>query len=51
MANASTFNYTFYNLTELYEIVYNVFNEAKNEIMDDLKVIYQELKENNRGGI
>ena len=59
--------YKYYDLTELYEIVYNVFNEAKNEIipkkketkhikiaveiMDDLKMKYPELKANNRWGI
>ena len=52
--------YKFYDLKELYETVYNVFNETKSEIiekketkpieiaveiMDDLKMKYQELKE------
>ena len=52
--------YKFYDLTELYGKVYNIFNETKNEIiekketkpieiaveiMDDLQLKYQELKE------
>ena len=59
--SALMYVYKLYNLTEQYDMVYNVFNEAKKEvtaeketkpiedaenIMNDLKVKYEELKTN-----